>query len=99
MELPSIAVHNYNNAWHVCNARIEEMIMSVKRIGLSKILDDTFINNPSGIITPTVVIQKLATYPSVAQIMYNKTRSVKCHPSKFVNVTVIQCIASVFFRM
>ena len=31
--------------------------------------------------------------------MYNRTRSVKCPPSKIVNVTVLQLIASGLFRM
>ena len=65
MEPPAHTVNNFNNACPVCNGGIEEMMMPVKRIVLSKFLADTFINNSSGSITHTVLIQKLSTYPSV----------------------------------
>ena len=65
MEPPATTVLNCNNACPVCNGEIKAFIMPVKRDGLSNFLADNFINNPSGVITPTVLLQKLSNYPSV----------------------------------
>ena len=99
MDLPATIVNNCNNACPVCNGKITEMIMPVKRIGLSKFLADTFINNPTGALTPAMLIKKLSTYPSVGQVVYNRTRSDKCPPSKFMSATVLQLIDSGLVRM
>ena len=73
--------------------------MPVERIRLSKFLADTFINNPTGVLTPDLLIKKLSTYPSVGQVIYNRNRSVKCPPTKFLSATVLQLIASGLVRM
>ena len=73
--------------------------MLVQGEGLSKSLADTFINNPSGVITPTVLVKNLSVFPDVRQIVYNRSRSVKCLPMKYINVTVLQLIASGLIRM
>ena len=74
-------------------------MMPVQREGLSKFLADTFINNPSGFITPTVLVKKLSVFPDVGQVVYTRSRSVKCPPMKYINVTVSQLIASGLIRM
>lgn len=73
--------------------------MPVKRVGLSNFLADTFINNPSGVITPVVLIQKLSNNLDVGKVVYNHSRSVKCPATKFVNVTILQLIASGLVKM
>ena len=57
MEQLSPPVNNYNNLCPVCNREIKEMIMPVKRIGLSKFLVDTLINNPMSVLTPDMLIK------------------------------------------
>ena len=99
MEQLSPPVNNYNNLCPVCNREIKEMIMPVKRIGLSKILADTFINNLTGVLTPDMLIKKLSTYLSVGQVIYNKNCSVKCPPSKFISSTVLQLFSCGLVRM
>ena len=59
----------------------------------------TFINNPSGLITPDILIQKITEYPYVGKNIYNRPQSVKSPPIKFVNVTVLQLIASGLIRI
>ena len=73
--------------------------MPISRNGISKFLADTFINNPSGLLTPTLLIQKIIVYPEVGKVIYNRPRSVKCPPIKYVNATVLQIIASGLIRI
>ena len=58
------------------------------------LLSDTFINNLSGLITPDILVEKLSGYPHMGKIMYIRHRSSKAPAMKFVNVTVLQLIAS-----
>ena len=73
--------------------------MPVSRAGVSHFLADTFINNPSGLITPQILIKNIILYPEVGKVIYDRPRSVKCPPIKFVNVTVLQLIASGLIRI
>ena len=99
MEPPAYNVVDCKNACPVCNDTLKDFIMPVKRVGLSKFLADTFINNPSGVITPVVLIKKLSKYHDVGKVVYNRSRSVKCPAHKFVNVTILQLIASGLVKM
>ena len=94
MEPPAVYDMNCNNAYPVCNGEIHNYVMPVQREGLSNFLADTFINNPSVVITPNVLVKNLSVFPDVRQIVYNRSRSVKCPPMKYINVTVLQLIAS-----
>ena len=82
-----------------CNNDTKDFIMPVSRAGFSQFLADTFINNPSGLITQQILIQKIILYPEVDKVIYDRPRSVKCPPIKFVNVTVLQLIASGLIRI
>ena len=82
-----------------CNNETKEYIMPVSRAGVSQFLADTFINNPSGLITTDILIKKITEYPNVGKIIYNRPRSVKAPAIKFVNVTVLQLIASGLIRI
>lgn len=75
------------------NDETEDFTMYVSRMVLSQFLVDTFINNPSGLITPVILMQKIIVYPEVGKVIYNRFRSVKCPPIKYANVTVMQIIA------
>ena len=99
MEPPASDIRRCNNACPICNGTYKEYIMSVKRVGLSKFLADTFINNPTGEVTPAKLVQKLIKYPNVGKTIYNRDRSNKSPPAKFVNTTVLQLIASELVRM
>ena len=46
-----------------------------------------------------MLIYKITDYPEVGKIMYNRPRSVKSPAIKFVNVTVLQLIASGLIRI
>ena len=92
MKPPATTVVNCNNTCPGCNGRIKGFVMPIKLDGLSNFLADNFINNPLGIIIPSVLIQKLSNYPSVGQVVYNRSQSVKYPPNKFVNVTILQLI-------
>ena len=94
MEPSAVFDVNFNNACPVCNGDIHNYVILVQREGLSKFRTDTFINNPSGVITPTVLVKKLSVFPDVRHVVYNRSRSVKCPPMKYINVTVLQLIAS-----
>ena len=69
-------------------------IMPVLRSGLSLFLANVFINHPSGSLTPQELIQKITVYPDVGKVTYNRPCSVKSPAVYFVNVTVLQLIAS-----
>ena len=73
--------------------------MPVSRVGISQFLTDTFINNASGLLTPGNLIQKISVYPEVGKVIYKRPRSVKCPSNKYVNVTVLQLIASGLIRI
>ena len=98
-EPPATNVVYCKNACPVCNGTLKDFIMPVKRVGLSNFLADTFINNPSGVITPIVLIKKLLNYPDVGKVVYNRSRSVKCPATKYVNLTILQLIASGLVKM
>ena len=73
--------------------------MPVSRAGVSQFPADTFVNNPSGLITPQILIQKIIVYPEVGKVIYNRPRNVKCPPIKYVHVIVLQLIASGLIRI
>ena len=83
----------------MCNNETQDYIMPVLRAGVSQFLADTFINNPSGLITTDILIRKITEYPEVGKIIYRRPRSVKSPAVKFVNVTVLQLIASGLIRI
>ena len=94
MEPPSTNLIPCGVSCPKCNNETQDYIMPVLRAGVSQFLADTFINNPSGLITTDILIQKITEYPEVGKIMYKRPRSVKSPAIKFVNVTVLQLIAS-----
>ena len=69
-------------------------MMPVKRFGLSKFLEATFIDNPSGAITPKLIVNKLSSFPDTGQVVYNRAQSAKCPLLKYINVKILQLIAS-----
>ena len=73
MEPPTVTVVNCNNACPVYNGELDEYMMPVKRVGLSKFLADTLIDNPSGLITPNLLVKRLSTFPDMGQVVYNRT--------------------------
>lgn len=50
-------------------------------------------------LTKDILIQKIIVYPDVGKVTYNRPRSAKCPPIKFVNVTVLQRNASGLIRI
>ena len=73
--------------------------MPISRDGVSQFLTDTSINNPSGLITPQILIQKIIVYPKVGKVLYNRPRSVNHPLIKYIHITVLQLIASGLIRI
>ena len=63
MEPPVVSGVNYDDACPVCNDEIQHYVLPVKRDVLSKFLADAFINNPSGVITPTFLVENYRYFP------------------------------------
>ena len=99
MEPPSTNLIPCGVSCPMCNNETQDYIMPVFRAGVSQFLADTFINNPSGLIPTDILIRKITEYPEVGEIMYRRPRSVKSPAVKFVNVTVLQLIASGLIRI
>ena len=76
-----------------CN-EIKDFLMLVKKSGLSVFFADNCINNRSGEITPDLLVHKLIGYSDVGRLIYNRPRINKTPALKFINVTVLQLIAS-----
>ena len=74
-------------------------VMPVMVCGLSRFHADTFVNNASGPLSPYMLIKKLAQYPEVGRVIFNRPRSPKAPEGKFVGVTVLQLIASVSIEL
>ena len=60
-----------------CNNETKEYIMHVLRAGVSQFLADTFIDNPSGLITTDILTQEITNYPEFGKILYNRLQRVK----------------------
>ena len=45
-------------------------------------------------MTPETLITKISTYPEVEKLVYSRPMSNKCPPLKYVNVPILQLIAS-----
>lgn len=71
MEPPSTNVTRCENTCPICNETYKDYIMPVKRNELSQFLTDTFINNPTGEITPEKLVQKLMKSTDVGTKIYN----------------------------
>jgi len=99
IELPFLELNACAIACPKYTGEMKTYIMPVLRSGLSLFLADTFINHPSGDIIPQDLIQKITVYPDVGRIIYNRPRSIKLPAVKFVNVTVLQLIASDLIRL
>ena len=99
LEPPASTITDCMNACPKCCIKIKTFIVPVKRSGLSIFLSDTFINNVSSKITPDVLVQKLSSYPEVGKVIYNRPRSNKAPSLKFINVTVLQLIASGLIKL
>ena len=99
IEPPLTQVNSCVTACPKCTGEMKSYIMPVLRSGLSLFLADTFINHPSGSLTPQDLITKLNVYPDVGKVIYNRPRSIKAPAVKFVNVTVLQLIASGLIRL
>ena len=76
-----------------CNNETKEYIMPVSRAGVSQFLADTFINNPSGLITTDILIKKITEYLNVGKIIHNRPRSVKALAISCKTVTFTNLIA------
>ena len=99
IEPPLSQVNSCGTACPKCTGEMESYIMPVLRSGISLFLANTFINHPSGSLTPQDLITKITVYPDVGKVIYNRPRSVKSPAVKFVNVTVLQLIASGLVRL
>ena len=96
---PLLEVNTCLSACPKCTGEMKAYIMPVLRSGLSLFLANTFINHPSGSLTPQDLIQKITVYPDVGKVIYNRPRTVKSPALKFVNITVLQLIASGLIRL
>lgn len=87
------------NACPYCNDTMSHNFMPVKRDGLTLFLVDTFINMPSSTLSPSLLVDKLKTYPDVGTKVYCWQRSSNCPSSKYIEGTIMQLIACEIIKM
>ena len=82
-----------HNACPACSKTYTTYIKPVSRIGLTRFIVSTFILTQSGVITPSILVQKLNKFKDVGIIVYNKR--VGTSPiTQILTSTIMQLIAS-----
>ena len=78
---------------------IKDFITNIARIGVSRFLVDIFINNPSGHISPGMVVQRLTYCMDNFGTVYNHPRSKNPHSAKYMDIIILQMITSNIIKL
>ena len=82
-----------NKVCPFCNKEISEYVKPVNRVGLTKFLCYTFIQNPVQDLTPARLVSQLRDYPDIGVVVF-KRKTKKSFDKPFLDVLVLQLIAS-----
>ena len=94
LEPPAINLTSCGDACPVCCKLLSDYILLVSIPSLSLFLADVFIINPGTNLSLTLLIQKLTKYHNVGTTVYCRPRSTKPPSTKFLQIIIIQLIAS-----
>jgi len=82
-----------------CLDSINDYIMPVNRLGLSRFLAHTFINTSAVDLSPMNLVKLLHDFPNVGQQIYSRPRSTAAPENRYLQSTILQLIASGMIKL